>query len=174
MQVTFVGTWKLNLEKSDLDPKHVPLGGTVVFELDSEGWYLMRAEGIDSAGKKVAERPQRFVLDGEEHPIPDMPGLKGSATRPDANTLVGEAKRNGEVVGHGVYEVSADGKTLTATATGMGVNGPFKTRAVFDRQSHGSGSAPWRSRLGFEPSGATLPELRAGRWWCCAPPGVPR
>jgi hypothetical protein len=133
MQDVFVGTWKLNVERSQFDPKHVPAAGTLVFELDSDGCVLMKAEGINAAGERVAERPQRFIFDGQEHPMADIPGLTGMATRPNANTIVGEGRMNGKVVGKGTYAVSADGKTLSATASGMGVNGPFETRAVFDR-----------------------------------------
>jgi hypothetical protein len=138
MSDVFVGTWKLNIEQSEFDPKHVPTGGTVTFELDAEGCYVMRGEGINAAGEKVAERPQRFVLDGQEHPMADIPGLTAMATRPEPNTLVAEGRMNGKIVGQGTYTVSADGQTLSATASGMGVNGPFKTRAVFDRQSGGA------------------------------------
>ena len=33
----------------------------------------------------------------------------------------------------GTYRVSDDGKTLTVTTEGMGLKGPFKTSAVFER-----------------------------------------
>ena len=39
------------------------------------------------------------------------------------------------MLGAGRYEVSTDGITLTVTTEGMGVKGPFKTRAVFERVS---------------------------------------
>jgi len=130
----FVGIWKLNVERSEFDPKYVPAAGTMLFELDAEGHYVMKAEGITTAGERVAERPQRFIPDGEEHSVADIPGLTTVSTRPDPNTLVAEGRMNGKVVGQATYTVSADGSTLTATASGLGVNGPFKTRAVFNRQ----------------------------------------
>jgi hypothetical protein len=134
MQDPFVGTWTLNLARSTLDPNYVPTAGTLTFEKDAEGAYLMRAEGICSTGERVVERPQRFVLDGQEHPVPDAPGLMGRADRHDPNTLAAEARMNGQIVGQARYTVSADGRTLTATARGQGVKGPFETRAVFERQ----------------------------------------
>ncbi len=138
MQDVFVGTWKLNVEQSQFDPKHVPAGGSVVFELDPEGCYLMKGEGINAAGERVAERPQRFILDGKEHPIADIPGLTAMSSRLAPNILVAEGRMNGKIVGQATYAVSVDGKTLSATASGMGVNGPFETRAVFDRQVKGA------------------------------------
>lgn len=137
MQDPFVGTWTLNLGESRLDPSYVAAAGTVVFEKDSETGYLMKAEGVTQAGERVAERPQRFILDGQEHPVPDAPGVTAVATRPDPNTLTAEARVNGAIVGQARYTVSPDGRTLTATATGTGTKGPFQTRAVFDRQVQG-------------------------------------
>ncbi len=134
MADAFVGNWKLDVEQSEFDPKYVPAAGTLVFELDSEGNYLMKAEGITSSGERVAERPQRFVPDGREHSAPDIPGLSMVATCTDPNTISSEGRMNGKAVGQATYTVSADGTRLTATASGMGANGPFKTRAVFIRQ----------------------------------------
>src|SRR5579864_258840 len=105
----FVGTWKLNVEKSEFDANHRPRAGTMVYELDAEGYYLQTAEGINEKGEKCAERPQRLLPDGKEHPIPDFPGLKCLVTRPDPNTIMSEARReDGSVVGGGTFVVSAD------------------------------------------------------------------
>ena len=37
------------------------------------------------------------------------------------------------VLGKGTYKVSDDGTTLTVTTAGIGLKGPFKTTAVFER-----------------------------------------
>jgi hypothetical protein len=136
MQDPFVGTWKLNVEKSEFDANHRPTAGTMVFELDAQGHYLMTAEGRNEKGEKVAERPTRFIPDGNGHPIADFPGLKTVHTRPDPNTIAGEARReDGSVVGGGMYAVSADGKSLTATTSGWDSQlRQFKLRTVWDRQ----------------------------------------
>lgn len=130
----FAGTWRLNVTKSQFDPKYVPKDGVVVFEPDGDG-YLMKAEGTSSSGERCQERAQRLLLDGKEHPMPDIPGLTGLSTRPTPNRIEAEGRMNGEVVGRATYDVSEDGKTLTATARGTGVSGPFETRAVFERVS---------------------------------------
>jgi hypothetical protein len=136
MKDPFVGTWKLNVEKSEFDANHQPTAGTMVFELDSQGRYLMTAEGRNDKGEKVAERPTSFIPDGKEHPIPDFPGRKAVHTRPDPNTIAGEARReDGSVVGGGTYVVSVDGKSLTATTSGRDSQlRQFKLRTVWDRQ----------------------------------------
>ena len=136
MQDLFVGTWELNVEKSEFNANHRPKAGTVVFELDAEGYYLKKAEGINEKGEKCAERPMRFIPDGKEHPIPDFPGLKYMAARPDPNTLTGEARReDGSLAGGGTTVVSADGTSLTITNFGYDAQlRQFKQLTVWDRR----------------------------------------
>lgn len=136
MQDLFIGTWKLNPGKSEFDANHRPASGLMVFELDAEGHYLMKAEGTKENGERVAERPQRLIPDGQEHPIPDAPGLKAVANRPDHNTIQVEARReDGSVAGGGTFVVSADEKSLTATNFGYDSQlRQFKQRTVWDRQ----------------------------------------
>jgi hypothetical protein len=136
MQDLFVGKWKLNVEKSEFDANHRPAAGTMVFELNTQGHYLLKAEGRNAKGEKVVERPTEFIPDGKEHPVPDFPGLKAVATCPDPNTIKSEARReDGSVVGGGTYVVSADGKSLTATNFGWDSQlRQFKQRSVWDRQ----------------------------------------
>lgn len=135
MQEPFIGTWKLNTGKSEFDANHRPSAATMVFELDAEGHYLMKAEGLNANGEKVAERPQRFIQDGAEHPIPGTPGLKAVSTRVDSHTLRGEARReDGSVVGGGTFAVSEDGRTLTATNFGWDSQlRQFQQTTVWDR-----------------------------------------
>jgi hypothetical protein len=81
---------------------------------NAQGHYLLKAEGRNAKGEKVAERPTRFILDGKEHPVSDFPGLSTVATRTAPKV---EARRDdGSVAGGGTYVVSADGTLLTARA----------------------------------------------------------
>jgi hypothetical protein len=131
----FVGTWKLNPARCEFDPHHRPTSGTLVFERDPEGRYVMKAEGTDANGKKVTERPQSFIPDGEPRPLPDFPGLRAQATRLSPHELHAEVKReDGSIVGEGTYVVSADGMSLTATSAGFDTQlRRFETRTVWDR-----------------------------------------
>jgi hypothetical protein len=129
----FAGNWKLNPEKSHFDPNHRPSSGIMSWERTSEG-YSMRAEGTTSEGKLVQERPQTFILDGKDHPVPGAPGLAAIMSRPDPNTIHMEAKKAGGVVGKGSYVVSGDGATLTATVSGTDAQQrPFQTVVIWDR-----------------------------------------
>lgn len=135
MSDPFVGTWTLNAAESEFGPHHHPTGATMVFEIDSQGHYLMTAEGTNAKGEKVAERPARFIPDGTAYPIPGLPGLTAVSTCPDPHTIQGEARReDGSVVGGGTYVVSPDGKSLTATTSGVDTQlRPFKQRTVWTR-----------------------------------------
>ena len=130
----FVATWTLNLEQSSFDEHHNPRGGTMTFERERDG-YLMTAEGVAQDGRTVAERPQRFILDGQAHPLPGFPELLAVATQPGPNALHGEVRRpDGSIVGEGDYVVSSDGRSLTATATGVDAQlRRFQVTTVWER-----------------------------------------
>ena len=83
----------------------------------------------------MAERPQKFIPDGQEYSVPDFPGLKAVAARLDSNTVQVEViGEDGSTVGQGTYAVSADGKLLTATTSGFDKQlRRFETRTVWDR-----------------------------------------
>jgi hypothetical protein len=136
MNDPFAGTWVLKPEKSQFDPNHRPTAGTMVFEIEPGGAYILKAEGIDAKGQRCAERPARIVPDGEHHPVPDFPGLSVVARRSDPKTLRTEARReDGSVVGGGCYAVSEDGRSLTATTFGYDTQlRQFQTQTVWERQ----------------------------------------
>jgi len=108
----------------------------MVIEVDQEGFYLQKSEGVSEKGEKVAERLQRYIPDGQDHPIPGLPGMSYRATRADANTLTGEARReDGSVVGGATKTVSTDGKSMTIDNFGYDAQLPqFKMWTVWDRQ----------------------------------------
>jgi hypothetical protein len=136
----FEGTWTANAEKSHWDPKYTPEQARVHFEATADG-YLMVAYGVKD-GKAVAERPTTIRPDGVRRPVVDLngrpipgvpPGAISVGSRPDRHTIEGYVEADGKRLGGGTYHVSEDGKTLTVTTEGLGVKGPFKTVAVFDR-----------------------------------------
>src|SRR5688572_6520390 len=136
----FEGTWKANNDKSQWDPNYTPQEACLRFEPTDEG-YLLVAYGIKD-GQPVAERPTPIIPDGRRRPIVDLsgrpmpgvpPGALAYGNRPDLHTIEAGAEVDGQILGKGTYKVSHDGKTLSVTTEGMGLKGPFKTVAVFDR-----------------------------------------
>jgi hypothetical protein len=136
MNDPFSGTWKLNPERSQFDPNHRPTAGTMVFEAERDGVYLLKAEGVNAKGEKCAEKPARIVPDGQDHPLADFPGLISTAQRPDANTIRCEVRReDGSVVGGGSYVVSEDGRSMLATTFGYDTQlRQFQTQTAWDRE----------------------------------------
>lgn len=128
----FSGTWDLNPGDSNFDPNHRPTAATLRFEA-VDGGYLMFAEGVCD-GKVVQERPQRLILDGVAHPVPDAPGIIATAVLVDGHTIRAEARKDDEIVGGGSYEVSLDGTRLTATMSGIDAQlRPFQTVVAWTR-----------------------------------------
>ena len=108
-----------------------------MIERDDEGRYLLSAEGISEKGQKVTERPQTCTPDGQPRPVPDFPGLTTVSTRPDAQTLHTDVRReDGSLAGQAILVLSTDGRSLTAINAGFDSQlREFKQRTQWDRQS---------------------------------------
>jgi len=136
VQDPFIGTWELNPGRSEFGANHRPSAGTMTLELTAEGHYLLTAEGVTAKGERCREKPTTFIPDGKEHAVADFPGLISVVTRPDANRLTAEVRReDGSVVGGGSYEVSEDGASMTATNFGYDTQlRQFRQKTVWERQ----------------------------------------
>jgi hypothetical protein len=62
----------------------------MVAKIDAEGYYVVKAKGINQKGDEVEERPTRYIQDGVTRPIPDLPGLSAVSTRPAPDTITME------------------------------------------------------------------------------------
>lgn len=131
----FVGAWTLNICLSEFDANHRPRAGTMRIEIDADGSLVMNAEGIDEKGEPCVERPNRLHPDGRGYPVPDFAGLLVRTTRPDANTLQTECRRqDGTIVGAGTFRVSPDGHSLTASTSGWDCQlREFRQTTMWDR-----------------------------------------
>ena len=135
MNDPFVGTWTLNPTRSVFDPNHKPRQGTMTWELDADGTYVLLAAGVDAKGQRCEEQAQRLRPDGVAYPVDGLPGLASVTTRPNGNTIRAEAKReDGSIAGEGTYAVAEDGQTMTATTKGFDSQlRPFTQSTVWDR-----------------------------------------
>ena len=82
-------------------------------------------------------------------------------SRPDPQSLELGAEADGQVLGAGMYKVSADGKTLTVTNKGSGPKGPFEVVMVLERRP---GSRRTCSIDAAEPTGAMKRRWRTTLW----------
>jgi hypothetical protein len=135
MNDPFVGAWTLNPARSQYDANHRPSQGTMRWQVDTDGAYLLLAEGADEKGRPCREKPQRMLADGKPYAVESMPGLTCVTTRPNTRTLRAEVKReDGSLAGEGTYVVAEDGATLTATTSGFDSQlRQFTIRSVWER-----------------------------------------
>ncbi|SRR6266404_6491152 len=127
------GTWQANISKSQRHPNHLFKSATLRFEV-SDDVVSMIYTGVNMSG---VEESGTFKIhpDGKQHPIPDAPGLVEVSRWAGPRLLDTVASQSGKVVGHSSYEVSEDGKTLTAKISGTDASGAeFEQVIVCDRE----------------------------------------
>ena len=89
----------------------------------------VNASGAEENGTTV------FHADGKEHPLPALQGAVEVSRWVNAQKLQTVVTQKGKVIGESTYEVSADGKTLTATLKGVDASGAnFEQIIVCDRE----------------------------------------
>jgi hypothetical protein len=129
----FAGTWKANLSKSKQHPNHLFKSATLHFEVSKDGVSLTYA-GVNMAGEKESGTT-KLRPDGKEHSIAEAPGVLEVTKWVGSHTLETVAKKEAKEVGRSSYEVSNDGKMLTAKVKGIDASGAeFDQVIVFDRE----------------------------------------
>jgi len=133
-QNPFVGTWTANLSKSKRHPNHQFQSATIEFAVKGDTVTLTHG-GVNAAGQ-AETGTLTFEADGKERPVSEQaPGVVAMARWVGSHVLETGAKKDGQTIGRGKYEVSADGKTLTATVSGLDASGAtFEQVIVFDRK----------------------------------------
>jgi hypothetical protein len=127
------GTWNANISKSKRHPNHLFKSATLQFAVSADV-VTLTFTGVNMSG---VEEKGTFTIhpDGKEHPIPGPPGLIAVSRWTSPRVLDTVAKQDGKVVGHSSYEVSEDGKTLTAKISGSDASGlEFEQIIVCDRE----------------------------------------
>ena len=129
----FVGTWKLNIEKSKYEPGPAPKEQTRVWDASGK----VDVQGIDASGKP---RQYGYVVTFDS---------KGSATtgsvpsggdtavfkQIDHNTIEANFTKEGKHVETAKFVLAKDGKSMILTAKGVLPNGTaFNTVALWEKQ----------------------------------------
>ena len=129
----WVGTWKLNAEKSKLGATAVR-AQTLTFEATSAGIKLT-SEGTDAQGKPM-HGGYTSKFDGKDVPWAGNPMADTACPkRVDDNTYENVWKQGGKATVSATVSVSKDGKTLTVTQTGKDPSGAaVNSVAVYDKQ----------------------------------------
>lgn len=132
-----VGTWKLNLAKSQFTGTPAPKSTTRTVEAQGNG-YKITYNGVAADGSPIA-----FTItsnfDGKPVPISgtgaasgaDMAAIKSI----DSHTETSTTTKAGKVVAHLRTVISKDGKVATQTVKGTDANGkPYTDVRVWDKQ----------------------------------------
>jgi hypothetical protein len=128
-----IGMWKLNTEKSIGSPGSVPKNMSNTFVGEGQN-FTNTAEGVDAQGQpfKVVFR---HIYDGMPHPTTGNPINYDSSTYTRIGNTINVVRiRQGKTV-EVAQAVVLPGKTYTATAGGIDVNGrPYHYVLVSDRE----------------------------------------
>jgi hypothetical protein len=131
----FVGTWIANLSESKRHPANLFRSATLEFAVDGP-IVTITHRGANAAGE-AEHSTSRLEVDGEEH------ASGGSAyvviaRWHGARVLETTARKHGQLVGRGTYEVSGNGKLLIVSTRAPGANADgwgtdFEQVILFDR-----------------------------------------
>jgi hypothetical protein len=130
----FVGTWKLNLARSNFGATLPPRSDTTRLSAVENG-YSAVTDQVDPEGKAIHyEYTVRF--DGKDYPVTGSQKFEAiSVSRIDDRTIDWTMKKGEKVVRQGRSAYSPDGKLRTLTYFGVDSTGKkFEVTAVFERQ----------------------------------------
>ncbi|HLF82771.1 MAG TPA: hypothetical protein VI837_01200 [Blastocatellia bacterium] len=127
------GKWNANLSKSKRHPNHLFKSATLRFTISGDVVTLSYS-GVNMSG--VEEKgTTTFHPDGKEHPLEGLPGAVEVSRWVGARILETVARQDGKVIGQSTFEVSSDGKALTANLKGTDASGAwFEQVIVCDRE----------------------------------------
>jgi len=130
-----LGTWKFNAAKSKTAAGFQIKQQTDVRVATPDGGVKVTRTGQMADGTAVSFG-FTYKYDGQKYPVTGGPFDTLSVKRTDANTVTWEAsKTGGKYHAKGQTVISADGKTMTQTASGTDAEGkPLTMTLVFDKQ----------------------------------------
>lgn len=130
----WLGTWKLNVEKSKYTPGPAPTSLTLKYAA-SQGVITLTSDGVAADGK-ATHATYSSAFDGKDVPWTGNPDADTSAPKKiDDNTFENVWKKDGKVTVTVKAVVSKDGKTYTVTQTGKNAKGEtVDIAAVYERQ----------------------------------------
>ena len=110
----FAGSWAANLAKSQRHPLNPFRSATL--HIDVVGDVVTIVDVVVDAEAREERHVNVIRADGTEHPSAHGNGYLLMARWHGPHVLETLGTKNGEVIGRGVYEVAADGTTLTISS----------------------------------------------------------
>jgi hypothetical protein len=137
-QEAFVGSWVLDpAAGKNAVAAMAPTAGTLEISNAGDGKFTSVSEV--TVGGMTGQSEATYALDGKDHTIATTPAQPGVALTQSmervSDTVCSSAiKLNGQLIATAVTELSADGKTLTQTTTGLGQFAALSSTVVFRRK----------------------------------------
>jgi hypothetical protein len=131
-----VGTWELNLAKSNFSPGPPPRKQTLTFRAAGPQWIAL-LQGIDASGKPINPDMNNLAInfDGKDHPTANENYDTAAWKRMSANKYEAIRKKGGKVVMIVTNVVSNDGRTMTISTKGVNADGhSIDDVRVYDKQ----------------------------------------
>jgi hypothetical protein len=115
--------WKLNPTKSKFNPGPGARSSTLTYEAVGQGFRATN-EGVDAQGNATKGVFGVYFYDGKSYPVTGVPAYDASSYKM-INDNIAEMTRTkaGRVIQTTIRVLSADGKILTFTTTGLNANG---------------------------------------------------
>jgi hypothetical protein len=129
-----IGTWTLNVAKSQYSPGPAPKSATITYEETADG-IKRTGQSVDADGN-TASFEYTAKYDGKDYPVSGSDAYDTIALkRINDRTVEATLKKSGKVVSTARRIVSADGKVMTLTITGTNAKGEnMKNIAVYEKQ----------------------------------------
>ena len=128
-----VGTWKLNVAKSNYNGGSVPKSSTVVVENAGQGIKVTGTTVLGDGSTRTVNYTANY--DGKDAAVTGTPDYNTVSMTRSGSTIKGVRRRGGKRAQTFTTVISADGKTRTTTTTGTDAMGKkVNTVQVYDRQ----------------------------------------
>ncbi len=120
----FLGTWVFNAAKSKVPPVAAP--DSMTFVVTAAGGDLYKQVSDSAVAGTTVRSEVTLAVDGKDYATvitpapPGLPPLMQAAEKAGGTTVKTSLKLGGQVIATTLNEISADGKTLTMTTTGLG------------------------------------------------------
>lgn len=130
----FLGTWKLNVGRSNFNPGPPPKAKTLVYSATAEGILIDETE-IEPTGEVLTFKIP-YARDGKPTPQNASPAYDMlSVTQLGARTANWKVMRKGEVIGYAKATISPDGRTMTMVSDIKPDSQSTRSqRSIFDKQ----------------------------------------
>jgi hypothetical protein len=134
----FMGTWVLNIDKSEFNASGGPAVRSRTLMISPKGDMITHSQETYRVGQDAVTKIVGDVkYDRKDYPVVGAAYEQVSFTRM-GNTLTRKAKNRGMEVETATYTVSPDGKTLTIQTTGNNYGVMYGSTQVFEKKAAGT------------------------------------